>query len=392
MNNKKRILIFCYWFGIGGGERALVDFLKIIPKENYDITLMSFNKNFALLEYIPKYIKIILPPFKIGMDASVGIKNLIKKKIKHKQYFIVLSLILGLLFNKLFMLPFLLKYMLFEKQNVKYDYIFNWSGFSSIGDIICSNVYQSDKKYIWFHLDFFNDKTMIKKYKKILSKYNFVFCVSKSFSEKVKKVYKNIADKIVTLYNPIDTEKILNLSNSDSFNDNYNGCRILSVGRLIYLKGFDIAIKACKILIDKGYDFKWYVVGNGPERKKLMNLIKENNLENNFVLLGEKENPYPFFKDCDIYVQTSRSETYCLTLSEAKILNKPIVTTIFSGTYEQIKDKETGVVVETTPEGIAAGVQQLLDNKELREKLINNLKIENQKPKPDYFSELKKYL
>ena len=392
MCNRKTILIYCCWGNFGGAERALVNLLKVISKKDFDITLMLLNKNFCFLENIPNSVKIITPPFKKGMDASVGIKNLIKNKLKQKNFFVAVNLFFADLFNRFFGWSSILEKLLFEKQNIKYDCVFNWSNITGFGPIISKNLYKFQKKYIWIHSNFIFGMVKNIKYKKIFGDYDYIFWVSKELTSKAQKAYKSIAYKIFTLYNYIDVDSILKLSNSTGFKDNYKGCKILSVGRLVYVKGFDIVMKACKILLDKGYNIKWYVIGDGPEKEKLNSLIKENNLDNNFVLLGEKENPYPFFKECDIYVQSSRSEGYCLTLSEAKIFNKPIVTTVFSGTYEQIKDNETGIIVDTTPEGISAGVQKLLDNKGLREKLSNNLKEENKKSKTDYFDELEKFL
>ena len=392
MNNKKTILIYCLWSNFGGAERALVNLLRVISKKDFDITLMLSNKNFPFLEDIPHSVRIITPPFKKEMDASFGIKTLIKNKLKQKKLFVAISLSFAKLLDILFGWNSILVNLLFEKQNIKYDYIFNWSNVSGFGHIISNNLYKFQKNYIWIHSNFIFGILKNKKYKKFLNNYDYIFCVSKELTNKAQKAYKNVSDKIVTLYNPVDTDNILNLSNGDGFKDNYNGYRILSVGRLNYVKAFDIAIKACRILVDNGYNIKWFIVGDGYERENLVNLIKENKLENTFILLGEKNNPYPFFKECDIYVQPSRSEGYCLALAEAKTLNKPIVTTVFSGTYEQIKDKETGIIVKTNPNSIATGIRTILDNNELKEKLVNNLKEENKKTKLDFFSELNKFL
>jgi len=389
INNKKAILIVSVHLRIGGIEKALISFLHKIPKEEYDVTLMLFQKEGEFMKYVPEYIKIITPPFKIGMNANLGLKYLINEKLKQKKFFTVLNLYMGALLEKLFDWSYLLRILLFEKQSFRYDTIFNfWGQTKMLIPIICKDLYQSNNKYIFLH----DERRISKKNKRYYSNYDLLFCVSKELTKKAKKIYKNISDKITTLHNFIDVNNILLLSKEISFKDNFNGCRILSVGRLDYVKGFDIVIKSCKILLDKGYDIKWYIVGDGPEKENLISLIKENNLDDRFILLGERVNPYPFFKECDIYVQPSRIDAYCLTLTEAKIFNKPIVATLFMGSKEQLNDNENAIIVETTPEGIAVGVQKLLDNKDLREKLINNLKEENKKPRPDYFAELKKYL
>ena len=109
---------------------------------------------------------------------------------------------------------------------------------------------------------------------------------------------------------------------------------ILTVGRLvIHYKGYDLAIKAAKRLKQNGYKFKWYIVGDGPDKDKIKKLIIKNELTNEFILLGKKDNPYPYMRSCDIYVQPSRKEGFGLTTIEAKILKRPIVCTNFNTSH-----------------------------------------------------------
>lgn len=383
---KKTILIILKSLNIGGVEKALISLLNIIPQNEYEITLMLVRKEGAFLQYIPKNIKIITPPFKKNNDASLGIKNLIKQQIKKKKFISVAFLLIGILLNKIFDLNFLVKYMLFKKQNLKFDYIFNFSGPNTLNHIISNNVYKCDKKYIWVHNEYSLAGNNPRKYKVIFCKYDFIFAVSDVIAGELKSSLPKLKNKIKTLYNVVDRNFIINLSNNleIGFKDDFNGIKILSVGRLHYQKGFDIAINACKILVDKGYNIKWYVLGEGEEREKLIALIKQNNLEDKFILLGVYSNPYPFFKGCDIYVQSSRFEGYCLTLAEAKIFNKPIVTTLFAGTKEQIKDNETGIIVDTNPESIANGIEKLILDAKLRKKINLNL-AQKEKSKNDFY-------
>jgi len=89
--------------------------------------------------------------------------------------------------------------------------------------------------------------------------------------------------------------------------------------------------------------------------------------------LGSTQNPYPYVYKSDIYVQTSRHEGYCLTLAEAKCLKKPIITTNFTGAYEQIKDGYNGFVVEWNEEDLYNQIKYLLDQKIIRKKIATNL-------------------
>ena len=157
------------------------------------------------------------------------------------------------------------------------------------------------------------------------------------------------------------------------FDDKFDGLRILTVGRLSNEKGQDLTITVLKRLIDEDYKVRWYCIGDGPDRDNYIEKIKSFNIENNYVLLGSKLNPYPYMKHCDIYVQPSRHEGYCITLAEARCFNNPIITTNFTGANEQIKHEKTGLVCDISEEGIYIALKRLLDEKELFNKIKNNL-------------------
>ena len=157
------------------------------------------------------------------------------------------------------------------------------------------------------------------------------------------------------------------------FDDKFDGIKIVTVGRLSREKGQDLAINALLKLKQDGYKVRWYCVGEGNARDEYEKLIKEKNLEGNFILLGANPNPYPYIKKSDIYVQTSRHEGYCLTLAEAKCLCKPIVTTNFIGAYEQIKNKINGFIVNQNEDDIYEKIKFIIDNNYIRDKFISNL-------------------
>ena len=159
--------------------------------------------------------------------------------------------------------------------------------------------------------------------------------------------------------------------------ENEETIKIVTVGRLVNQKGIDNGIFVCKALIDEGYKVRWYVVGKGKDKEKLENLIKTNNLEENFILLGAKTNPYKYINLCDIYVQPSRFEGYGITVAEAKALKKPIVATDIPEFREQIIDKKTGILCKDNNE-LKYGIKLLIEDKNLRKKLIDNLKKENE--------------
>ena len=143
-----------------------------------------------------------------------------------------------------------------------------------------------------------------------------------------------------------------------------DGLTLVTVGRLVPQKGYDIAAKAAWLLKEHGVRFHWYVVGGGnstPIEKD----IAQYGIRDCFTLLGAKANPYPYMKAADIYVQTSKFEGYCLTLAEARMLNVPCVTTNFDVVYAQMINGENGLVVEMNAEAVADGIIRLATDQEL---------------------------
>jgi glycosyltransferase involved in cell wall biosynthesis len=155
-----------------------------------------------------------------------------------------------------------------------------------------------------------------------------------------------------------------------------NTITIVTTGRLALPKNHILAVKAAKILRDKGVDFKWLFIGEGSERPKIENLIKEYALSDQVILFGMRSNPYPFMARCDVYVQTSSFEGFGLTIAEAKILGKPVVSTNFDVVHDQLKHGENGLIAEMTPESVAENIIHLLEDDNLRNQIVANVKRE----------------
>ena len=115
-----------------------------------------------------------------------------------------------------------------------------------------------------------------------------------------------------------------------------------------------------------GYNFKWYLIGDGALRSSLEDQINFLHIDSNLILLGSKLNPYAYLQDCNLYVQTSLHEGYCLTIHEAKMFDKPVVTTAVMSASNLIMDGSDGLIVPISEEGIYQGVKRLLDYSQLR--------------------------
>lgn len=379
----KKILFMLTSMNIGGVEKSLLSLLSCIPKDKYEITLLLLDKSGGFLDYVPNHINIeecnwfkdVKP---IIMNSPYEIIKTYKNK---KQYGKIFKFIYCYLIDKYFDNRFL--YYKFAMKDVsinykEYDLAISYQGPTDIIDYYIGNKVKAKKKISWLHFDVSKHSFNKKLYEKLYEAYDKVFVVSKEGRKKLIEAIPQIESKTDVFMNIVSKDLIEDMSNEDvEFDNDFNGIKIVTVGRLSKEKGQDLAIESLRMLKEEGYNVRWYCIGDGNNRKDYEELIKKYNLEDDFILLGARTNPYPYIKGADIYVQTSRHEGYCLTLSEAKCLNKPIVTTNFIGAYEQIEDNYNGLITNCNENEIYNAIKSLIKDKEKRESLINNLINDN---------------
>ena len=162
-----------------------------------------------------------------------------------------------------------------------------------------------------------------------------------------------------------------------------------SCGRITSVKGYDLAVNAAEILRDKGLDFKWYFVGDGAERSNIDKLIADKNLGDYITITGLKDNPYPYIKNCDIYVQPSYEEAHPLSIIEAQILCKPLVTTATVGGKSIIVEGLNGLISDIDSESLADKILQLTNDKLLQTQIKKDL--DNKDYSEDYQTFCKKW-
>lgn len=379
---KKKVVFMVINMNIGGTEKALLNMIAEMPEDEYDITILMLEKYGGFLDSIPnsvhvKYlegyrdIKGLLnnPPKKMAL-------SLLKKgKIIRGVNFISAYLMAKVTNNKGIFFKYILKDN-FSLEN-EYDVAVAYAGPMDFISYFVSNKIKAKKRIQWIHFDVTKigfDKTFAAK---VYQQFDNIFVVSKAGKDVLVKILPNIADKIDTFPNRIAPKLILKMANEgNGFEDRFDGIRILTVGRLSKEKGQDLSISVLAKLKDRGFNTRWYCIGEGYARTEYEKKIKEYGLENDFILLGSKSNPYPFMNQCDIYVQPSRHEGYCITLAEAKHFGRPIVCTDFTGASEQIIKYYTGLIVQFNELQMYNALIQLINDKELRNRIKENLKKE----------------
>ncbi len=197
-----------------------------------------------------------------------------------------------------------------------------------------------------------------------------IFVVSVEVGRKFCAVYPQYKDKIRLFRNLLDKDTIFKKAEEGvGFTDEFDGIRLLTIGRLHYQKGYDIAIEALARLREDGYNVRWYVIGEGMERARLEGLIKEYNVRDFFQLLGVRENPYPYLKQADIYVHATRFEGKSIAIEEAQILGKVIVASDCTGNTEQIIPEYDGVLLTLTANNLAHELERVIDHPKLQKEL-----------------------
>lgn len=363
----KRILFVLSFMHVGGVEKAFLNLLSALPEDLYEIHLGLLSNRGELITEIPKHVKthIIDCYSKYRMIINDPPHVVIKDFLFKRKYIKAFILSLLYLYMKITSSQYwLYKYILRNEPDfpIDFDLAIAYAGPSQAIDYyICKKV-QAKKKCGWIHFDiskFGIDKRMTRQ---LYKAYNKIFIVSKVAKEHFDHVFPEFRNKSEIFYNIISPMEIREQAERNlSFDDDFAGIRILTVGRISQEKGQDYAIKALKLLVDKGYAVKWYFIGDGVSRNHCEELVRKYGLEGFVAFLGIQKNPYPFMKDCDIYVQPSRHEGYCVTLAEAKIFGNPIVATDFVGAREQLTERTNAVITGFSEVELAEGITQAMN-------------------------------
>lgn len=378
---KKKILFTIWALNTGGAERSLINLLNELDKNKYDIDLLLFDNKGEFLNQVPKEVRIIEPNKEIKFLNSGSILKMLKN-------FHLKGLIYRLIYKVFFYdsnnSPYKKDQVLWKKvwsncidsNKNKYDIAVGYM--HSIPSYYVIDKVKADRKILWVHHD----------YSKLNADINFDFryfnCADRvvTVSDICKKMldesYPTIKEKFLVLKNitsPIVIEKLSKEYIPEEFIESKKDKKniILSIGRLNSVKGFDMAIDAAKILVNRKKSFIWFIIGKGSQENELMDRIRKNGVEEYIKLIGVRSNPYVYIYNSDIIVQTSRNEGKSVVLDEAKILWKPIVSTNYDSVTDQIEDNETGILTEMNSLGIANGIDKLLSDEKLKEQLTNNL-------------------
>ena len=367
----KKILFVIYSLGYGGAERSLVNLLTELPREKYEVDLLLFRRQGDFLKQVPEWINVLETPedirrlygpmrmsgfYWLPKVAGIGMARLLRRNRKSQiawRWKHVFKRCIGNLPGH-------------------YDVAVAYAGGENMY-FIAERV-SADCKVVFIHNDYRTAKYSPKDDEPYFDCMDAIVSISAKCVDVLREIFPQYERKLHYLEN-ITSSAVVRARAEEFLPTEYREdcANILSVGRLWPQKGFDLAVDAAAILKQRGIHFCWHILGEGALKEELQTRISENNLQDMFFLHGTRSNPYAYLKRCDVLVQSSRYEGKSVVLDEAKMLCTPIVATDYPTVGDQIQNEIEGIVIPMSAQGIADGVQRMLEDKRLRENITSYL-------------------
>lgn len=373
----KSILIVSHAMELGGAERALLGLLENLDYSAYKVDLFLLRHQGELLKFIPDEAN-LLPEDLSYSCLAVPIENVIrkgklniafcrylgKKKARRRVKELGVS-------DNAIGLEYSHKYteacmpMISDKE---YDLAIS---FLTPHYFVRDKV-KAKKKIAWIHTDYSKVSIDIESEYEMWNGYDHIAAVSEDVAKQFLKLFPSLDSKVLVIENIFSEDLICEQANEpivDVFKqENIN---LLSVGRFSHAKNFDRVPEILQYVHKEIPNVVWYLIGYGGDEQIIREEIRKHHMEERVIILGKKANPYPYIKACDLYVQPSRYEGKAVAVREAQMLGQPVVITNYETSASQLKDGVDGVIVPMDPEGCAAGIVRLLQDKKKMQSLIN---------------------
>lgn len=375
---KKRIFITIQYLEIGGAERALIGLLSSLDYTKYEVDLFVYRHSGEFMKFIPDEVN-LLPEIKKYTTLSRPIKEIVKEGYID----IAIGRVLAHLKNKIFN-----KRHQTKDSIAIYQYVASYTtpfipSFYKRGEydlaisfLIPHNIVREKvlaKQYwAWIHTDYSYVDIDVNYELPVWSAYDKIISISEDVTKGFLSKFPALAPKITIIEN-ILSENFVKEQAEEKVDLSFipSDCiKFCTVARFSYQKAIDRAVYICKELIDKGLNIYWYIIGYGSDETMIREKIKETQMEKRFVLIGKKENPYPYVKATDFYIQPSRYEGKAVTVREAQILGKPVIITNYPTAHSQLNDGIDGVIVPDSIEGAADEIEAFLKDKDKQNRII----------------------
>ena len=381
----KKILFVISALTTGGAEKSLVNLLNLFDYSKYKVDLLLFKHEGVFIKQIPKEVNILSIPNTLKyafkpLDPD-GVKKISSLNAGFRRY--VGTFYTRLRYNSNTNRGKQIRWNKFYRNAIKdlsgeYDVAISYMHGEAMYYV--ADKVHAKKKITWVHNDYHADGFDRELDRPYFAKFDRIVSISDECVKIFSDIFPDFADKTICIPNLTSSSLIKKLA-LDFFPSEFKEVRVtepekpilLSIGRLSSQKGFDVAIQTAKVMQDQNINFIWYIIGQGELKEKLQKQINDAQLQNKVILLGTRENPYPYCYYCDIVVQPSRYEGKSVVLDEAKILAKPIVVSNYDTVKDQIIEGSEGIIVPLKPHQIAGAIIDLLNNPNKRIQLSDYL-------------------
>lgn len=385
---KPRIFIAAHYLEIGGAEISLIGLLQAIDYSRYDVDLFVYHHVGELMRLIPKEVN-LLPEIPIYAQFERPLKHTLfsrywriglarlKTKWQYCQY------------AKNHECPDGNAYFQFLANNVtpllpsldylgEYDLAINFIGLMNI----VRDKVRAKKKVTWIHTDYSHISVYPEMELPVWDSFNHVISISEDVTKTFLKVFPALKDKIVEIENILSPEFVRQrgalmsrqeLALEMPINDDY--LNLLTIGRFSPPKKLEEIPAICRGVVDSGLNVRWYIIGYGGCDDYIRREIEREGMQEHVFLLGKKENPYPYIKACDWYVQPSRYEGKSVVVREAQMLCKPVIVTNYPTAPSQIQQGVDGVIVPMDIPGCVAQMVETLKNDKLKCSIVEYLEV-----------------
>lgn len=364
---KKRLLFVIDSLNVGGAEKSLVTLLNLLDFSRYEVDLQLFAYGGTFQQFLSPNIK-VLPPLDYTEFLTFPLwKQFLYPKFLYARLMYSIKMRKGVLLHAdKACLYWQTIGSCIGKEPQDYDVAIAYA--QGVPTFYVIDKIKALKKLVWVNVDYKLQGTTRNYQRFFYEKADVIVPVSDSACNVFATlVYPEFREKMKIMWDINDGRMIQRMSELPSEKPIRKDVPvIMTVGRLNKpQKGYDLALEAAKILRDRGVQFRWYAIGDGPYRDEMERFIAENQLQEHFILLGFTANPYSYMRQCDIYVQTSRHEGFGLTIAEARILNRPVVCTNFEACTIQMIDGTNGLITSFEPQDIANAIEKLLNDQQL---------------------------
>lgn len=381
----KKVLFVINTLGCAGAETALIELLKSLDEKEYELSLYVLMGQGEMIDKIPENVKLLNDHYCKDSVLSKQGKQAMMKTVWSSFWEN------GNVFGKFAYIVRTFSAMRrtgkFQPDKILWRVISDGSPrFEETYDLAVayleggSTYYVADhvkakKKAAFIHIDYESSGYTKGMDRNCFDKIDRIFTVSDEVKKHFLNVYPKYQDKVKVFHNIINQDEIRRKAEEETgFEDHFDGVRLLTVGRLTYQKAYDIAIDAMKLIKDRGYKVRWYILGEGSERPALEKKVKELGLEKEFLMPGAASDPFPYYKQADIYVHATRFEGKSIAIQEAQTLGCAIIASDCNGNREQIVQGKDGLLCQLDPESIAEAVISLVEDRDKRIRLENAAK------------------